>query len=302
MIGYQEIVLSDGIFADNHTLNYQKIVKKLKELKKRLPLFCRKVALAIPDNAVISKVLQIDSALDSCEQEFAIYHAFSSQSPLAVEELCLDFVVSDKKAPSDPSSVNYQVYAARRELIDSRSSMLSKAGFSPVLFDMQMHGLLTIWQWVSRAQQRSNWMLVDVGLTQTVLCSGCAEPIPFYKDIPMGTRHFPGALCDEPEEANVVQRDDWAERLMRQIQLFIALPGSQPLAGIWLSGGGGAWPGLAERVTRYLQLPCEHFNPLLPFHSGGSRNLPPTHQCSRFSTATGLAIRGLNWLENGHAR
>ncbi|WP_428776711.1 pilus assembly protein PilM, partial [Vibrio sp.] len=63
LLGYKEIRVADDIFADNHALVYQKIVKKLKELKKGLPLFSRKVVVAIPDNTVISKVLQIDSEL-----------------------------------------------------------------------------------------------------------------------------------------------------------------------------------------------------------------------------------------------
>ncbi|EEX66316.1 type IV pilus biogenesis protein PilM [Vibrio metoecus] len=92
LMGYEELLVTADIFTDNHTLDYQKIVKKLKELKKGLPLFSQKVAIAIPDNAVISKVLQIDSDLELREQEFAIYQAFSHQSPFPVEDLSLDFV------------------------------------------------------------------------------------------------------------------------------------------------------------------------------------------------------------------
>lgn len=98
LVGYNELPITEGIFFDNHTLNYQKIVKKLKELRKGLPLFSHKVAVSVPDNAVISKVLQIDSSLDVREKEFAIYQAFSHQSPFPMQELSLDFVkVAEKK-------------------------------------------------------------------------------------------------------------------------------------------------------------------------------------------------------------
>ncbi|RBW65580.1 type IV pilus secretin PilQ [Vibrionales bacterium C3R12] len=90
LMSYQELPITDGIVADNHTLNYQKIVKKLNELRKGLPLFSRQVAISIPDNAVISKVLQIDSELQDRELEFALYQAFSQQSPFPIEEVSLD--------------------------------------------------------------------------------------------------------------------------------------------------------------------------------------------------------------------
>ncbi|MCG6450918.1 type IV pilus assembly protein PilM, partial [Vibrio parahaemolyticus] len=140
LVGYQEIVVSDDIFADNHTLDYQKIVKKLKELKKGLPLFSRKVALAVPDNAVISKVLQIDSDLDASEQEFAVYQAFSHQSPFPIDDLSLDFVPSGDNPAGRSTNTLYQVYATRREVVDNRLSVASKAGFEPLLLDVQVHG------------------------------------------------------------------------------------------------------------------------------------------------------------------
>ncbi len=33
LVGYEELLVTADIFTDNHTLDYQKIVKKLKELK-----------------------------------------------------------------------------------------------------------------------------------------------------------------------------------------------------------------------------------------------------------------------------
>ncbi|MFA0422916.1 pilus assembly protein PilM, partial [Vibrio sp. 10N.222.54.A1] len=58
LVGYKELPISDDIFTANHTLEYQKTVKKLKELRKGLPFGCRNVAISVPDNTVISKVLQ----------------------------------------------------------------------------------------------------------------------------------------------------------------------------------------------------------------------------------------------------
>ncbi|APF61210.1 type IV pilus [Vibrio cholerae] len=151
LVGYEELLVTADIFTDNHTLDYQKIVKKLKELKKGLPLFSHKVAIAIPDSAVISKVLQIDSDLEQRELEFAVYQAFSHQSPFPVEELSLDFVKVTEKSLARSSTTTFQVYATKKDVVDSRLHAVKKAGFEPVLMDVQVHSLLHLWQLASRA-------------------------------------------------------------------------------------------------------------------------------------------------------
>lgn len=56
-VGYEELFVIVDIFIDNYMFDYQKIVKKLKELKKGLFLFSYKVVIVILDSVVISKVL-----------------------------------------------------------------------------------------------------------------------------------------------------------------------------------------------------------------------------------------------------
>lgn len=120
----------------------------------------------------------------------------------------------------------------------------------------------------------------------------------------MGTRQLVAATSGgnadlTSPQAHFIQ--ELVERLARQIQLFLSLQGHQPLAGIWLSGGGAATEGLAQAISERLALPCELFNPLAEFTCRASLRRQPQVDLQRFSTAAGLALRGLNWLENGHA-
>ncbi|ENM5812682.1 type IV pilus assembly protein PilM [Vibrio mimicus] len=308
LMGYEELLVTADIFTDNHTLDYQKIVKKLKELKKGLPLFSHKVAIAIPDNAVISKVLQIDSDLERREQEFAIYQAFSHQSPFPVEDLSLDFVKVAEKNIARSSTSTFQVYATKKEVVESRLQASKKAGFEPILMDVQVHSLLHLWQLASRAYRRPDWMLIDIGHTQSSLCLDFAEKMPFYKDVPLGTR----VLGAEPSSTpvlgdslmqNPTQRfvNEFVDKVARQIQLFTSVHGAQSLGGLWLSGGGATIAGLEEALHQRLSLPCEVLNPFSLFKTNVSRRKRQVADGQRFSTAAGLALRGLAWLESEHA-
>lgn len=306
LVGYHEIPIEADIFSDNHLLNYQKIVKKLKELRKGLPLFSRKAALCVPDNAVISKVLQIDSELSGSEREFAIFQAFSHQSPFPVEELNLDFVAIDPQAQRH-ATASYQVFATRKELVDSRVDATSKAGFEPVLLDVQAYGLTQIWHEAARIQQRKNWLLLDVGFTQASVCIDVWDKPPLCKEFPVGTQsviNHPSESLESGEQRLVREVMD---KLQRHIQLVSSMS-NREIEGVWLTGGAACDPQLQvllqDAVVNRLQLKFESLDPLALFQGaskvqGASKgNKKPGFA---FATAAGLALRGLQWMENRHA-
>ncbi|RTZ13887.1 type IV pilus assembly protein PilM [Vibrio aquaticus] len=300
LVGYQELPIDADIFSDNHMLNYQKIVKKLKELRKSLPRFSHKVSLAVPDNAVISKVLQIDSDLEAQEREFAIFQAFSHQSPFPVEELNLDFVQLEKTGSTQTSS--YQVYATKKEVVESRVDAVAKAGYKPVLMDVQAHALTQMWQLASRAHQQSKWLMLDVGLTQSSLCIDFFDKAPFCKDIPLGTQSIENLNGIDDLVHSNTERFTRAliEKIQRNVQLLASLH-STNVEGIWLCGGGAMTPMLAEEITRHLHIPCELFNPLSLFDGKKIRSQAELSNGYAYATAVGLALRGIDWLEHRHA-
>ncbi|WP_394249224.1 type IV pilus assembly protein PilM [Vibrio profundi] len=306
LVGYKELAISDDIFTDNHTLEYQKIVKKLKELRKGLPLFSRKVAISVPDSAVISKVLQIDSELEHREKEFAIYQTFAHQSPFPIEELSLDFVETEEKRLNKSTTTSYQVYATRKEVVESRSEAMRKAGFQPVVVDIQAHSLLNVWQLATRLNpDKQRWLLVDVGVNQTSLGLLPSNQTPYYKDIPFGTRHLNADNNIEGDWLEAGQQtqvfiNELIERLKRQLHLYLSVNASEPIAGIWLMGEGATIPLLAEELERQLKLECELLNPLSLFENKMTKKRRNNVDWQVFGFAAGLAISGLQWEATKH--
>ncbi len=296
LLGYQEIAVSEDIFTDNHALDYQKIVKKLKELKKGLPRFSRKVAVTIPDTAVISKVLQIDSELNRDEKEFTIQHAFTHQSPYSSEDLCFDFVSITDGANNDSILAQqnleaFHVYASKKDVIESRSLALEKAGFLPVLADVHSHSLVHLWQRLSQTYQSYDWMLVDVGHKQTSLCMDLINQPPFYKSIAMGAE-----CCTQPSE----QLSVLAENITSQIMRFVSVNGAHSVNGVWLCGGGANNEQLLQALAEKCDMMCGVVDPFALFIDKANTR----HRCSQyptnFATATGIALLGINWLEAEH--
>lgn len=301
LLGYKEILLKDGIVAENNTINHQEIVNTLKQLKKELPFGARKVAISVPDNAVISKKLNIEQNVEENEVEFAVVQAFSHQSPFPVEELSLDFVRLNTEE-GQRGVASYQVFATRKDVVESRVEALNKSGLKPVLVDVHSQSLGHIWKLAAeRFPDKNKYGLLDVGSHSSSFTMFTEQGELFHKEFACGTSSLPRTSQEEvlTEDAHSQTEQfnrQMVERVKRQIQLYTSINGSQNIKGIWLSGDGAATPMLAEELSHQLALECELLNPLGLFEMNVSKRKRRAADWQHFSTAAGLAVRGIQWL------
>jgi type IV pilus assembly protein PilM len=127
--------LSGDIFTDNTEENYQEIVNKCLKVKKTQPLFQHRVALMIPESAVMTKVVDVDKRLPQQQQYLSANHHFTNHSPLPLNELVLTHVEHE---------VGIQIYAAKRTVLDRRCQIIKKAGMTPILVDTEKQAFLQL--------------------------------------------------------------------------------------------------------------------------------------------------------------
>ncbi|EID0034187.1 type IV pilus assembly protein PilM [Vibrio alginolyticus] len=306
LLGYKEILLKEGIVAENNTINHQEIVKTLKQIKKELPFGAKKVAISVPDNSVISKKLQIEQNLEESEVEFAVIQAFSHQSPFPVEELSLDFVRLRAEGGQSGSD-SYQVFATRKDVVEGRVDALQKSGLKPVLVDVHSQSLGHIWKLtVDRFPDKNKYCVLDIGTLSSSFTMFTEQGELFHKEFAYGTRGANSAspvdfLSDDAQEKTELFNRQIVERVKRQMQLYTSINGSQNIKGIWLSGEGASTPMLAEELSQQLSLECELLNPLGLFEMKVSKRKRRAVDWQHFSTAAGLAVRGIHWLGGARA-
>lgn len=302
----RELIIRDDIFSDNHQLNHQEIVNKLKELRKALPIFSQTVAISVPDNSVISKLIQIDKALSVQEKEYAIIEGFSHQSPFDVTELYLDHCdLASLSSESDQQSV--QVYATKKAIVDSRCHAFQLAGFKPLFCDAHSHGLVRLWQQAAQNQARYDWMLLELGQTNALLVRDFITGSPWCKELAVGTR----SITKQPQSelwGDAVEA--FANELVAQIERQwqrLAREEQASIRGVWLSGGGANVPFIAQalqlRLKRRLGLECQLLNPLELVDDsaaqGGSSD--SSSYGPSYGAALGVALLGLDWLRGSGA-
>lgn len=283
LVRYKKFTSHSYILDDNHTLNYQESVNKLKKVKKELPFFSHNVAISVPDSSVVSRFLHIDKSIREEEREFAIYEAFSTSSPIPPNELRIDFVPDEKVNQIEESSVGYQVYAARKEIVDKRISATKDAGLSTVLVDTQSHSLLKIWQLSSELNDCRNWLLLNVDTHQTILCSGQPSQSPFHKTIQV-------TLYAE-EDAESVNK--LVSSIAVQIQLYSSANPDTNVEGVWLMGDSNSLVKVGEALEKHVNIRCMLLNPLVLIET--EEDISPENEPCSYSLALGIALKAASW-------
>ncbi len=307
LVGYHELSVPQEIFSANHILDYRKIVKKLKELKKGLPRFSHQVAISVPDQAVISKVLQIERDIDVKEQEFAIHEAFGQQSPIPIEDLSLDFFEVEQQEVNRSATSSFQVYATRKEVVESRVDALKEAGLKPSVIDVQANSLSKVCRLASQKHpDRSNWMLVDIGLKQTSLCTLGGGKEPFHKEFLFGIENMshpqalPGAMSSNKDPTTLSFAIDLGQKINRNISLYNSMNPQKTVGGIWLSGCGANLSGMVDLLSKQLRLEIVRLNPFDLIEISTKKTMTVESDLASYCLAMGIAISGAEWLEGTH--
>ncbi len=295
LMHFHELLVPEGIFADNHTLDHQNIVKKLAELKRMLPWYCRNIAAAIPDGVVNSKVVQVAQGLDGRELEFAVGQAFGLESPIPIDELSFDFSIKSVERSLN-STLTYQVHAARKEVVEGRLLAFKKAGFKPITIDTHSHALACLWRLAAQQHgDKSQWVLADIGYQHTTLCHALPGSGVFYKDIPYGMKQIKADTRNENKTIGAL-----VDNIKRQISLYNSVHGDNAIKGLWLSGGGANDPTLVEYFKAGYHMEVDLLSPLSLVANGtkeSSKSLRNSDNNRVFGAALGLALDGIAWLK-----
>ncbi|NVD05448.1 pilus assembly protein PilM [Vibrio sp. JPW-9-11-11] len=280
LVSYRTLPIETGILSDNHGLNYQKIVKKLKELRKSLPLFSRKVAFAITDNSVITKVIQIDSRFTGYERELAIEQTFLSQSAFAIEPVCFDFLPCSE--PNENGKRTYRVFATKQTPLMELLTVIEQAGLKPVVADISGYALNHCWQLAQHSHSVESGLLIDLNGDTCSLMFANQQSVLY---------------------ANTWAQDDTPQglaQLYRKLQTLIqrlTVQHNLEIDVIWLCGSLANCPNRVSELRQWLAPEVKLFNPLtlLTEHS-------TTEVSNGYALAASIAVRACHWQERSRVR
>jgi type IV pilus assembly protein PilM len=269
-----------------------------------------KVVTAVGGRDVIIKKISIERVKESQARELMRWEA-EQHVPFDMESVELDFQILDPDGEGLEMSV--LLVAAKRELVESKTRILTDAGVHPAMMDVESFALHNAFELNHPDAMSGLVSLVNIGHDVTnIIVMDDGVPV-LTRDLTLGTRRFREDLQRErglgAEEAQaLLQGYDRSHHLESVIETrgeeiavgieraaaFLAQNSrGSGLRAIYTCGGGSRIPGLNDLLAHRLAIPVQQANPLanVNVRDGALESLVTDEIAPLLMLPIGLALR-----------
>ena len=269
------------------------------------------VVTAVGGRDVIIKKIQIERVKEAEARNLMRWEA-EQHVPFDMESVELDFQILDPDGTDPQMSV--LLVAAKRELIENKLRLLTDAGLTPMIVDVDAFALHNAFELNHPDAMNGVVALVNIGHEVTNI-NILEDGVPILtRDLTVGTRRFREDLQRErglgaDEADKLIQGYDRSPHLdaviesrgeeiavgLERAAAFLASSsrsGAQ-LRSAFTSGGGSRMPGLTEALSTRMRIPVQQANPLanLKVRDGALENLVTDEVAPLLMLPIGLALR-----------
>jgi type IV pilus assembly protein PilM len=268
------------------------------------------VITAVGGRDVIIKKIQIERVKEAQARELMRWEA-EQHVPFDMESVELDFQILDPDG--DGLEMSVLLVAAKRELIESKTRMLTDAGLEPSIVDVESFALHNAFEVNHPDAMTGLVSLVNIGHDVTNI-NILDDGVPLLtRDLTLGTRRFRedlqrerGLSADEaqaliqgydrsPHLESVIEGrgEEIAVGIERAAAFLAQSSRSGSLRAIYTCGGGSRIPGLNDMLATRFGLPVQQANPLanLKVRDGALESLVTDEIAPLLMLPIGLALR-----------
>lgn len=308
-------VLDKGWVSDGQIERLDEVADAVRRVVVRSGTRTRRVAMALPASAVITRRVRAPAGLRDDEMLAQVELEMQPHIPFPLDELSLDFSVI---GPAQDEEVEVFVTASRRDRVEDRQAVAEAAGLVVEVVDVKSYAAV-------RALARSLAEEASVGADALIALVSLGADVTrlrvlqggeslYDRDQPFGGAQLTQSLAQalgidhvQAERRKTTQDlsstdlkdtvcafvDAQAREIGRALQYFFTSTPHHEVDRIVLSGGGASVPGLVGRVQAITGFPTSIAD---PFEAMAIGPRIPRDRLSREApghlTACGLAMRG----------
>lgn len=308
--------LSPEAIVDGAIMDSSLVVETISRLLASTQVKNSNVAVSVAGHSVIVKKIQLPSMPEEELSESIRWEA-EQYVPFDINDVYLDYVVLDPGAAGETMSV--LLVAAKKEKVDDYKNVVTQAGRSPMLVDVDAFALQNCYEINYGTDSTRVVALVNLGasvMNVNILAQGQTV---FWRDITFGGNQFTDALQKayslnfeqaealkkgEPVAGQTAQSiqpvltgvsEDVAAELSKTLDFFQATSGADRVDTILISGGTSKVARLDEVLKEKFGMPVEVLNPFRSI-TADEREIDPkwlAEVSPSLAIAVGLGVRKL---------
>lgn len=276
----------------------------------------RDVAASLSGNSVIVKKITLP-VMTAQELAESIYWEAEQYIPFDIQDVNLDYEVLDPGTPGTQGNMEVLLVAAKKDKIADYTGVITQAGRSPVLVDVDAFALQNAFEANYGFDESTTTVLLNAGASATNINILTGAQSVFTRDVSMGGNAFTEAVQKELglpfetaeqlkrgqdvagatyEDARPVLRamtDNVLLEIEKTFDFYKATAANDRLDRIVLSGGASRVEGFAEALQDRFGTPVERFDPFrqIPIDPKALNGATPDEMAPLAAVAMGLALR-----------
>ncbi len=279
----------------------------------------KQAAVAVPDSAVITKVVQVNDALSEQEMEELVIIEADKYIPYPIDEINLDFEIQGHSA-KNAALLDVLIVASRAENVNSRVEAITRAGLEAKVVDVESYTVERVAQLFTKdlpaGGQDKIVPIIDIGANYTHLFVLNNMKLIFSREEKFGEMQLIESIAQHYnmsiEEAWAAKKenklpDDYEQEILepfkemvllqikRTLQFFYSTSQHSFVDHILLAGGIARQAGLAQLIQEQLNVPATVVNPLSTMSFGKNINREELDEdAPSLMVACGLALRNID--------
>lgn len=297
---------------DTNKKGVGEVAEVIKSLLKDLKITNRVVVTALPEYEIVSRLVSLPPLKES-EIKDALRFEAETFVPYPLDQVSIDYEIIEE---DESGRLTVFAIAAKNDLIANYVKIFKLAGVELLAIESPAVSTRRVLKQMTTTSEST--MLVDIGEKYSDIIAFKNGNIYFARSMPVGGESLTRAIsvnlgldmasAEEYKKAYGIKEmelegkiknaimpvfSSMAEEIRRAMALY-AESNNKTIELLVLSGGGAKMPGFAEELTRLLGVEVQIIQPFLKIDS--QQIVAPIDLASdayRFSTAVGLAMRGL---------
>lgn len=281
----------------------------------------RKVICSLPETKAFLRVLSLPQ-MEKDEAQEAIKWEIEANIPLTLDQVYYDWQILDSNFTQEKGKMSVLVVAVARSGVDQFQSVLESAGLE--VLGLETESIAQARSLLPEKHEKQTTLIVDIGDRRTSFLIAVGSTPCFTSSVPLSSQMITDAISkslqisfDEAEDIKIKQGlgslamkspvlkaalpvlENISVEIEKSIDFYLNnLKYSAVIDAIVLCGGGANMQGLLPYLARRLGRPIEFGNPWVNINLGKQLPLIDRNRSVQYSTAIGLALRGLDEYED----
>lgn len=324
IVSFGSIPLPIGSVVDGEIIDPQAVENAIADLLKKVgpkKIKTRKVICSLPETKAFLRIISLPK-MEVKEVKEAIKWEIEANIPLTLDQVYYDWQILDQNFTQEKGKMSVLVVAVARSVVNQFQAVLSASGLEVV--GLETESIAQARSLLAEKNEDQTTLIVDIGDRRSSFLIAIGSTPCFTSSVPLSSQMITDAISkslqipfDEAEEIKIKQGlgslalqgpvlkaalpvlENIAVEIEKSIDFYLnTLHYSDHIDSIVLCGGGSNMQGLLPFFSRRLGRAVEFGNPWVNVHLGKQLPLINRSQSVQYSTAIGLALRGLDEYEN----